>query len=53
MRTYYILYVVAAIVVLMSIKELTKKLNAQKSELLQTSLTMIGICTIILTVINK
>ncbi|EOS8067559.1 hypothetical protein C8050_RS02000, partial [Enterococcus faecium] len=53
MRTYYILYVVVAIVVLMFIRELIKKLNYQKTELLQISLTMLGICTIILTVINR
>lgn len=53
MRTYYILYVVITILVLMGVKELTKSMSVQKKELLQFGLTMLGICTFILTVINR
>jgi len=53
MRTYYILYIVVGILVLMLVKELLKTWNPQKAELVQFSLTMLGIGTIVLTIINR
>lgn len=53
MRTYYILYVVAALIVLAALKEAMNYLNPKKIELLQLGISMLGICTIILTVLNK
>lgn len=53
MRTYYILYIVIVILVLMGVKELMKSMSLQKNELLRFGLTMLGICTLILTVMSK
>ncbi|HHY5088707.1 hypothetical protein HMPREF2809_12780, partial [Enterococcus sp. HMSC055G03] len=53
MRTYYILYVVIAILVLMAVKELMKSMSVQKNEFMQFGLTVLGICTFIITVINR
>ncbi len=53
MRTYYILYVVIAILVLMAVKELMKSMSLQKNEFMQFGLTVLGICTFIITVINR
>ncbi|MBO0432069.1 DUF6056 family protein [Enterococcus sp. DIV0660C] len=53
MRTYYILYIVIVLLVLMGVKELMKSMSLQKNELLRFGLTMLGICTLILTVMSK
>ncbi len=53
MRTYYILYMISAVIILMLLNELMKSLNRQKLDFLQLSLTVIGICTFVLTVLNK
>lgn len=53
MRTYYILYMVVAVLVLMVMKELMKDLSIKKAEFLQLALTMVGICTMVLTIINR
>lgn len=53
MRTYYILFIVVAIIVLTAIKEIMKNISPQKKDLLSFNLTMLGISTFILTVINR
>lgn len=52
-RTFYIMYMVAAILVLMLLKELSKSLKINKMEFVQFSISTIGICTFILTVLNR
>lgn len=53
MRTYYILFIVVAIIVLKGINEMKKNMSLQKKELLSFSLTLLGICTLVLTVLNR
>lgn len=53
MRTYYILYVVIAVLVLMLLKELCTLVLPKKFELIQVSLTVIGFSTFLLTFFKK
>ncbi|MFS7398510.1 DUF6056 family protein [Carnobacterium maltaromaticum] len=53
MRTYYISYVVVAILVLLLLKELANILGYKKMELVQFSISAIGICTFILSILTK
>ena len=53
MRTYYILFVVSTIIILLLFEEWIKILAPKKMESIQFSMTLLGICTFILTILNK
>lgn len=53
MRTYYILFVVSAILILMLINELLKNIPASRIDMVQLPIILLGLCTFILTVLNR
>lgn len=53
MRTYYILFVVSAILILMLINELLKNIPTSKIDMVQLPIILLGLCTFILAVLNR
>ncbi|MFD1466116.1 DUF6056 family protein [Lapidilactobacillus mulanensis] len=53
LRTYYLVFVVAIILVLMLWKQEIRKLNSSQIQLVTASTTVIGILTLIVTVLNN
>lgn len=53
MRTYYILFIISSLIVLLLLEEAQQILSTNKSEHIKFCVTLLGISTFILTILNK